>query len=94
MNIRYDAESRIMYNEDGTIYNPPDNVRTVLAEMYPAPSDCSRECYCCNRCGESKSFVVPNEDAEKVQQISDRVRENIKMYHKVHNPQLYNICYE
>lgn len=48
MNMRYDAESRMMYNEDGTIYNPPDNVRTVLAEMY----------------------------------------------HKVHNPQLYNICYE
>ena len=85
----------VLYNEDGTIYNPPVNpLKEKWEKLYPPTSMpqysqvCDGySCMWCGRCPHGDYWKCPEEDKEVYEQYIKERRE----YTELHNPRFKDL---
>lgn len=89
MIIEESPDKTALYNEDGTLYDPPDSYYEYIKEAFPMPENCRDECRTCDKCHRGGFFKIPDSEKYRI----DVAYREIKEYHRVHNPEMYELCY-
>lgn len=89
MIVKEGSDNYVLYNEDGTLYEPPDSYSEYIKKAFPMPAGCKEDCRTCGECYRGEFFRVPDSERYRI----DVAYREIKEYHMIHNPEMYDLCY-